>query len=91
MFLTRIYILLSIVPSLIVYEFLSRPAFGELASLTFDDFDLDRNVVKIYKTESKFYERGEDGTKLGVMVYVLLKILKRYTLSVKYLSCQRSS
>ncbi len=42
---------------------------GELASLTFDDFDLERNVVKIYKTESKYYERSEDGSKLGVMVY----------------------
>lgn len=42
---------------------------GELASLTFEDFDMDRNVVKIYKTESKFYERSEDGSKLGVMVY----------------------
>lgn len=42
---------------------------GELASLTFNDFDFERNVIKIYKTESKFYERLEDGTKLGCMVY----------------------
>lgn len=42
---------------------------GELASLTFNDFDFERNVVKIYKTESKFYERLEDGSKKGCMVY----------------------
>lgn len=42
---------------------------GELASLTFHDFDFERGVVKIYKTESKFYERLEDGSKIGCMVY----------------------
>lgn len=42
---------------------------GELASLTFQDFDFERGVVKIYKTESKFYERLEDGSKIGCMVY----------------------
>lgn len=42
---------------------------GELASLTFDDFDFDRGIVRIYKTESKFYNRDEDGSKIGVMVY----------------------
>ena len=49
---------------------------GELASLTFDDFDLERNVVKIYKTESKYYERSEDGSKLGVMVYKVVDSTK---------------
>lgn len=42
---------------------------GELASLTFKDFDFDRNVVRIYKTESKFFNRAEDGSRLGTMVY----------------------
>ena len=42
---------------------------GELASLTFNDFDMDRGVVRIHKTESKFYNRDESGAKLGVMVY----------------------
>lgn len=42
---------------------------GELASLTFNDFDFERGVIKIYKTESKFYERLEDGSKIGCMVY----------------------
>lgn len=54
---------------LLVMNFFLGLRVGELASLTFDDFDLERNVVKIYKTESKFYERSEDGSKLGVMVY----------------------
>ncbi len=42
---------------------------GELASLTFHDFDFERNVIKVYKTESKFYNRLEDGSKIGTMVY----------------------
>lgn len=42
---------------------------GELAALEFNDFDLNKNVVHIWKTESKFYERTEDGSKKGAMVY----------------------
>ncbi|MBQ9140511.1 MAG: site-specific integrase [Lachnospiraceae bacterium] len=42
---------------------------GELAALSFSDFDLDKNVVRITKTESKFYNRDEDGSRLGTMVY----------------------
>ncbi len=42
---------------------------GELAALTFDDFDLKKGIVRIYKTESKFYNRDEDGEKIGTMVY----------------------
>ncbi|MCM1191046.1 MAG: site-specific integrase [Butyrivibrio sp.] len=42
---------------------------GELASLTFNDFDFEKGVIKIYKTESKYYERLEDGSKIGCMVY----------------------
>ncbi len=49
---------------------------GELAALTFDDFDFERNVVKIYKTQAKFYERLEDGSKLGVMVYRVMDSVK---------------
>lgn len=49
---------------------------GELASLTFDDFDLDRNVVKIYKTESKFYDRDGDGEKIGTMKYQVVEDTK---------------
>lgn len=49
---------------------------GELASLTFHDFDFDRNVVKIYKTESKFYNRDENGERFGTMVYRVVDDLK---------------
>lgn len=42
---------------------------GELASLIFRDFDFERNVVRVYKTESKFYNRAEDGSRIGTMVY----------------------
>ena len=49
---------------------------GELASLTFNDFDFERNVVKIYKTESKFYNRDENGEKVGTMVYRVVDDLK---------------
>lgn len=49
---------------------------GELASLTFDDFDMDRNVVKIYKTESKFYNRDGEGKKIGTMKYQVVEDTK---------------
>lgn len=49
---------------------------GELASLTFRDFDFDRNVVKVFKTESKFYNRLEDGSKIGTMVYRVVEDTK---------------
>lgn len=42
---------------------------GELASLTWSDFDFEKGVVKISKTESKFYNRDESGEKRGSMVY----------------------
>ncbi len=42
---------------------------GELASLKFSDFDFNRNIVKIYKTESKFYNRDSSGERIGTMVY----------------------
>lgn len=42
---------------------------GELASLTFSDFDFDKKIVRIYKTESKFYIRDEEGNRCGSMVY----------------------
>lgn len=42
---------------------------GELASLMFSDFDFDKNVVRVCKTECKFYERQDDGSRKGTMVY----------------------
>lgn len=49
---------------------------GELAALGFSDFDFERNVVKIYKTETKCFSRSEDGSRLGVMVYRVVDDLK---------------
>lgn len=49
---------------------------GELAALTFDDFDFERNVVKVYKTQTKFYNRLEDGSKVGSMVYRVVDSVK---------------
>lgn len=51
---------------------------GELASLTFNDFDFERGVVKIYKTEAKYYERLEDGSKIGSMVYRVVDSCKTF-------------
>lgn len=49
---------------------------GELASLTWKDVDLQRNVVRIYKTEAKFYDRDEEGNRAGPMVYRVVEDTK---------------
>lgn len=62
---------------------------GELASLTFNDFDFDAGVVRIYKTECKFYNRTEDGSRLGAMVYNVVEDTKLYIVFVKFLLCRK--
>lgn len=42
---------------------------GELAALSFDAFDFERNVVRVFRTMSKSYTRLEDGSVSGSMVY----------------------
>lgn len=42
---------------------------GELAALTFQDFDFDRNVIRVYKTETKCFSRNADGSRLGTLTY----------------------
>lgn len=42
---------------------------GELASLTFEDIDLNRNVVRVCKTAVKCYARTDEGTRDGSMLY----------------------
>lgn len=42
---------------------------GELASLTWQDVDPDRKVVRIFKTQTKSYGRDQDGNREGSMVY----------------------
>lgn len=49
---------------------------GELASLNWKDIDLQRNVVRIYKTASKFYNRDEEGRRAGPMVYRVVEDTK---------------
>lgn len=49
---------------------------GELASLTFRDFDFERGVVKIYKTETKAYNRDSNGDRYGAIVYQVVDSTK---------------
>ena len=42
---------------------------GELASLTWQDVDLCRRVVRIFKTQTKSYDRDPEGNRSGSMVY----------------------
>lgn len=49
---------------------------GELASLTWRDVDLDRRVVRISKTETKFYGRDKEGNRSGPMVYRVVEHTK---------------
>ncbi len=49
---------------------------GELASLTWQDIDIDRRVLRIYKTETKAYNHDEEGNRCGSMVYSVVEDLK---------------
>lgn len=49
---------------------------GELAALTWQDIDLQRKVVRIFKTETKCYDRDETGARNGAMVYRVLDEVK---------------
>lgn len=49
---------------------------GELAGLKFSDFDLRNNVLHVKRTESKFFERDEDGNRTGTMQYFTSDSLK---------------
>lgn len=49
---------------------------GELAALTWQDIDLTRKVVRVYKTETKCYERDETGARNGAMVYRVMDDVK---------------
>lgn len=49
---------------------------GELASLTWQDVDMDSKVVRIYKTETKAYHRDENGERCGAMVYQVVEDVK---------------
>lgn len=49
---------------------------GELASLTWQDVDMERKVVRICKTEIKAYNRDEAGNRCDSMVYRVVEDLK---------------
>lgn len=49
---------------------------GELASLTWQDIDLARKTVRICKTETKAYNRDEEGNRDGAMVYRVVEETK---------------
>lgn len=49
---------------------------GELASLTWRDVDLQRKVIRVYKTETKSYDRDEDGNRCGAMTYRVVEDTK---------------
>ncbi len=49
---------------------------GELASLTWQDVDQERKVIRICRTETKAYSRDEDGNRSGSMVYSVVEDLK---------------
>lgn len=42
---------------------------GELSALKFSDFDLLNRTVSITRSDSKSYERNEDGERIGTMQY----------------------
>lgn len=42
---------------------------GELASLNWHDIDMQHKIVRVCKTETKSYERDEEGNRVGSMVY----------------------
>ncbi|MCM1233134.1 MAG: site-specific integrase [Ruminococcus flavefaciens] len=49
---------------------------GELASLTWQDIDHGRRVVRVCKTETKAYSRDDEGNRCGTMVYQVVEDLK---------------
>lgn len=49
---------------------------GELASLTWQDVDMSSKVVRIYKTETKAYNRDENGERCGAMIYQVVEDVK---------------
>lgn len=49
---------------------------GELASLSWQDVDLQRKAVRVCKTETKSYERDEEGNRRGSMVYRIVEDTK---------------
>ena len=49
---------------------------GELASLTWQDVDLESRVIRVCRTETKAYRRDENGERCGAMVYSVVEDVK---------------
>lgn len=49
---------------------------GELAGLKFKDFDFRNNILHVERTESKYFERDENGQRIGTMNYQVADSLK---------------
>lgn len=49
---------------------------GELASLSWSDIDLENKVLFVRKTETKFYNRDDDGLRVGTMQYSVVNDVK---------------
>lgn len=52
---------------------------GELASLTWQDIDLRRRMVRIHKTEIKSCSRDEEGNRCSTMTYKVVEDVKTYS------------
>ncbi len=49
---------------------------GELAALTWQDVDLQRKVIRVFKTETKCFKRDAEGERDGAMVYRVVDDVK---------------
>lgn len=52
---------------------------GELASLKFSDFDVSNKLLRIYKTEIKYFPRDETGERSGSLIYDVVNDVKTKT------------
>ena len=60
----------------LVLNFFLGLRIGELAALNWQDVDFDKKVVRIFKTETKSYERDDEGNRYGSMVYRIVEDTK---------------
>lgn len=49
---------------------------GELSALTFNDFDLELKIVRVSKTQVKYFERDENGSRRNNIKYDVVEDLK---------------
>lgn len=49
---------------------------GELAALKFKDFDLNNKVLKVERTQVKYFPRNENGERSNTMIYAIVSDLK---------------